>query len=165
MTIIETFQQAYEFNRGRTLGLLDRVEKCPNPAAALGWRPGPGRAHVAWQLMHIGITEELFASERLATKPGRFRELWDRFKGGSTPDDQIPTLDDIRTVLAGGREDLFNTLTELDLARLDEVIWEARDGRKLTLRAVLQIINWHEPHHQGQAHLTLNLFDAANRAS
>jgi len=161
MSTFETFRQAYEFNRARTLGVLERVEKTADPLACLAWRPGQGRAHVAWQLTHIGVTEAIFAAERLATKEGRFRPLWDRFKGGSTPDDRIPSAAEIRDVLAGGREDLLATLAEKTESQLDEVVWEMKDGRKLTLRGVLQIISWHEAHHQGQAHLTLNLFDAA----
>lgn len=162
MNIFEVHQAQFEFNRTRTLALLDRIEQSAEPSAALGWRPGPGRAHVAWQLMHIGVTEELFASERLAQEEGRFRDLWDRFKGGSTPDDQIPTTTQIRDVLAAGREDLLATLSELDESRLDEVVWEARDGRRLSLRTTLQVIGWHEPHHQGQAHITLNMYDVVS---
>ena len=30
----------------RTLGLLDKIAAEPDPAAVLGWRPGPGRAHI-----------------------------------------------------------------------------------------------------------------------
>ena len=41
-----------EYQRGRTLGLLEQIEKHPAGEKALGWRPGPGRAHIAWQLMH-----------------------------------------------------------------------------------------------------------------
>ncbi len=161
MSLIDTYQEQYEFNRGRTLGLLDRLEKMTDPQTALGWRPGAGRAHIGWQLMHIGVTEELFAVERLAKKTGRFQELWDRFKGGSTPDDKIPTVGQIRDVLAGGREDLLATLRDQDETKLDVFAWEARDGRRLTLRDTLQIISWHEAHHQGQAHITLNLFHAS----
>ena len=160
MTIFETYQQCYAFNRGRTLAVLERIEKSANPQECLAWRPGQGRAHVAWQLMHIGVTEAIFAAERLATKDGRYRELWDRFKGGSTPDDQIPSPAEVRDVLAAGREDLLKTLAEMNESQLDEVVWEAKDGRQLTLLSVLQIISWHEAHHQGQAHITLNLFDA-----
>ncbi|MBI2479325.1 MAG: DinB family protein [Planctomycetia bacterium] len=161
MTFCEMCVEQYEFNRGRTLGLLDRIEKMPEPQAALGWRPDVGRAHIGWQLMHIGVTEELFAVDRLAKKEGRFQQFWDRFKGGSTPDDDLPTVAQIRDVLAAGREDLLVTLSEQDEAKLDEFAWEARDGRRLTLRATLQIIGWHEAHHQGQAHITLNLYNAA----
>lgn len=93
---------AVQGTRPRTLGLLDAIEALPNPAAALAWRPGSGRAHIAWQLMHIGITEELFATERLAPhKAGSWTELWPRFRGGSTPDDDIPSIGRIREVLAG----------------------------------------------------------------
>lgn len=161
MSVFETYQHAFEFNRGRTLSLLDRVEATADPQRCLAWRPGQGRAHVAWQLMHIGITEAIFAAERLATKEGRYRELWERFRGGSTPDNEIPTTAEIRAVLAGSREDLLSSLSQKNDSQLDQFAWEARDGRQLTLRNVLQIINWHEAHHQGQAHITLNLFSSS----
>ena len=98
MSTIDTLIKHYEFNRGRTLGLLDAIEQTGGAAEVLGWRPGAGRAHIAWQLMHIAITEEIFASERLATdKPQAFTELWPRYKGGSTPDDEIPSSDEIES--------------------------------------------------------------------
>jgi len=160
VTVIETLLGQYEFNRGRTLGLLDAIEQQAQPRAVLRWRPGPQRAHMAWQLMHIGVAEQLFASERLATKEGRHRELWDRFQGGSTPDDDIPDSRQIREVLAAGREDLLATLSAYDETQLDDFVWEARDGRRLKLLDVLRIISWHEAHHQGQAHITFNLWKA-----
>ncbi|QDU93229.1 DinB family protein [Lignipirellula cremea] len=161
MSVFETFTQHFEFNRGRTLGLLERMEREADLPAALAWRPGAGRAHIAWQLMHIGITEEIFAVERLAKGTGKFSDLWSRFQGGSTPDDQIPSADEIRQVLATGREELLGTLAGLSESQLGDIMWEARDGRKLTLLSVLQIISWHEAHHQGQAHITFNLFKAS----
>ena len=125
MSTAESFFKTYDFHRSRTLDLLDRVLQEPDPQAVLGWRPGPGRAHIAWQLMHIGVTEEIFATERLAPeKVGAFQELWPRFRGGSTPDDDIPTPD--------------------------------------VIRRVLYILGWHEAHHHGQAHITLNLYKAAH---
>lgn len=163
MNLFETYQEQYAFNRSRTLGLLDRIEKMSDPQAVLAWRPGEGRAHIGWQLMHIGVTEELFAVERLAKKEGRFPDLWSRFRGGSTPDDDVPTVAQIREVLAAGREELIETLGIQDAAKLDEIAWEAPDGRRLTLKTTLQIINWHEAHHQGQAHITLNLFNARSK--
>ena len=122
MSAAETFLKAYDFNRTRTLDLLDRVLKEPDPIKVLGWRPGPGRAHIAWQLMHIGVTEELFATERLAPhKTGAFQELWPRFRGGSTPDDDIPSADLIRQVLDDGRAHLRQTLLEIPDARLGDI--------------------------------------------
>ncbi len=161
MSTIAIHVQAYRHNRTRTLGLLDKLEKDSN-LDALGWRPGAGRAHIAWQLMHIGVTEEIFASERLnPSKPGCFTELWPRFRGGSTPDDSIPSITEIRTVLQSGREHLEDTLTGYNDSRLSEIPPSLKE-RGLTVLDVLHIISWHESHHHGQAHLTYNLFRARN---
>jgi len=162
MSTLHSLIAAYQFNRPRTLGLLDKIEQEKEPQKILGWRPGLGRAHIAWQLMHIGITEELFATERLVpgSKPA-FADLVPRFKGGSTPDDEIPPAAVIRRVLNESRAHLLETLARFgdkDLGTIPEAFKE----RKLTLVEVLQIIAWHEPHHQGQAHITLNLYRAAH---
>jgi uncharacterized damage-inducible protein DinB len=160
--IIQTFSESYKFYRARTLGLLDAVCALGDPAAALAWRPGPGRAHIGWQLMHIGITEEIFATERLAPhKQGAWTDLWPRFRGGSTPDDNVPSPDVIRRTLAEAREHLLATLAEYTDARLGEIPPPLAE-RKLTVRDVLHIIGWHEAHHHGQAHITLNLYKAAH---
>lgn len=152
--------ECYEFNRTRTLDLLSSVEQEDNAGTILGWRPATGRAHIAWQFMHIGITEEIFASERLSQdKPQAYLELWPRFRGGSVPDDRLPSVGDLREVLAESRLHLIDTLqsfTDDDLLEIPEGFKE----RGLPLRTVLQIIAWHEAHHQGQAHLTFNLYKA-----
>ncbi len=161
MNVFDFHLQCYQFNRTRTLGLLDQIATLPAPQEILGWRPGPGRAHLAWQLMHIGVTEEIFATERLAKKPAAFNELWPRFRGGSTPDDDIPTLEHIRRVLDESRMQLVATVGDLNEASLNELppLWKERG---LPLSTVLQIIGWHEAHHQGQGHLTLNLWKASH---
>ena len=160
MSTLDTLIKSYEFNRVRTLGLLNRAEQEADPREPLGWRPAEGRAHVAWQLMHIGVTEETFATERLAPdKAGAFTELWPRFRGGSTPDDDIPSADEIRRVLNEGREHLLDSLSQFDEDNLGDIP-EAFKERGLTLLDVLHIIGWHEGHHQGQAHITLNLYKA-----
>ncbi len=163
MTTTDLFAQSYAFHRKRTLDLLERIEKEPDPLRVLGWRPGPGRAYIGWQLMHIGITEELFATERLAPhKAGAWTELWPRFRGGSTPDDDIPSPQLIRDVLSGSREHLLATLKEFGDDRLGEIP-EALKQRGYTVRDVLCLIGWHEAHHQGQAHITLNLYKAQTK--
>jgi uncharacterized damage-inducible protein DinB len=166
MSTLHSLIAAYQFNRPRTLGLLDKIEQDKEPQKILGWRPGPGRAHIAWQLMHIGITEELFATERLVlgSKPA-FADLVPRFKGGSTPDDEIPQTALIRKVLNESRAHLLETLGRFgdkDLGTIPEALPEPMKQRKLILVDVLQIIAWHEPHHQGQAHITLNLYKATH---
>ena len=160
MSRIEQAVEALAFNRVRTLATLDRIAQEPNVQEVLGWRPGPGRAHLAWQLMHIGVTEELFASERLKPeKPGQWLELWPRFRGGSTPDDDIPTLNQIREVLAGARQRLIDTLRTFNDSQLDWIA-PALAQRQLKLLDVLHILSWHEAHHQGQAHITMNMYKA-----
>jgi uncharacterized damage-inducible protein DinB len=158
MSTAKTFIESYQFYRQRTLGLLDKIESLPDPHDALSWRPGPGRAHIGWQLLHIGVTEEIFATERLMPdKQGMFTELWPRFRGGSTPDDDVPEPAVIRRVLADARAHLLETLSHFGDERLGEIP-PALAARKVTVRDVLYIIGWHEAHHQGQAHITLNLY-------
>ena len=164
MAILDVYVQSYDFNRSRTLGLLEKIEAESNTAAILGWRPGDGRAHIGWQLMHIGISEEIFATERLAPhKQGNWTDLWPRFRGGSTPDDDVPSPSQIREVLEGGRQHLLETLADYGDDRLEEIP-EALKERGLTIRTVLDILAWHEGHHQGQAHITLNIYKATQAA-
>jgi uncharacterized damage-inducible protein DinB len=153
-----------DFARDRTLGTLDAIEKLPQPQAILGWRPGPGRAHIAWQLLHVGITEELFATERFRGTTPAFGDLVPRFKGGSTPDDIIPNAAEIRRILAETLDHLRATIQGLSADDLDTVP-PALAQRNITIGKALQILVWHEAHHQGQAHLTLNLYKAQHGIS
>lgn len=161
MSTIEILQQCFAFNRARTLVTLADIEKLPDPQAALAFRLGPGRAHIAWQLMHVAITEEIFATERLAPdKPPKWTELWPRFRNGSRADDDVPTPALIRQVLAESRQRLLQTLSGWGDHQLGDIP-PALAERKLTFHDALNIISWHEAHHQGQAHAALNSFKAA----
>lgn len=161
MSTIEILTKSFAFNRARTKALLDEIEKLPRPQEALAFRPGPGRAHIGWQLMHVGITEEIFATERLAPeKPGKWKELWPRFRGGSKPDDDVPSAATIRQVLDEARQRLLETLSTYTDDRLGEIPPPLAE-RKLTFHDVLHILSWHEAHHQGQAHATLNTYRAS----
>src|SRR5262245_53930699 len=158
MSTIAITRDQMEFNRTRTLTTLDDIAKQANPQAILGYRPGPGRAHIAWQLMHTGITEELFATERLfeGAKPA-WPDLVPRFKGGSTPDDEIPSVGEIRKVLDESRAHLVAALGKFTDADLPTIFpWFKERG--WTFARVLQVLSWHECHHQGQAHITYNLW-------
>ena len=161
MSATELSIKNLEFARARTLGLLEGIAKEPDPQAILAWRPGAGRSHIGWQLLHIAITEEIFATERLVPqKESQWKELLPRFRGGSTPDDDVPSVGMIREVLTGAREHLLGTLRAIGDDRLDEIP-EALRERKLTVRDVFFILAWHEAHHQGQSHLTWNLYKAS----
>lgn len=161
MSVINVTTELWKFNRGRTLATLDTIAKLPQPQDVLRWRPGTGRAHIGWQLMHVAVTEEIFATERLLGTSLINPELVARFRGGSTPDENVPSLEEIRTQLESSRRRLLETVStfrEEDLSKVPEALRE----RGWSVATVLQVVAWHEAHHQGQAHITLNLWKAAH---
>ena len=152
-------QSFLEFSRRKTLELIESIAKRPNPKAILAWRPGAGRAHVAWQLMHIAATDDRHLHVRMKGGAPVDADFVRRFAGGSVPDDDIPTMETIRSYLADRRAELLahlQGLAESDLAKKpnDQAPWAYQDW--------FQLLTWHEAHHQGQAHLTLNLWRIAN---
>jgi len=157
MTIADLLE-VLDFNRQKTLATLDAIAKLPDPAKALGWRPGPGRAHIAWQLMHIAATDDRHVHVRMTGGQPQEAENVRRFAGGSTPDENIPSIDEIRRYLTVQRENVTTYLKKLDPAMLDRKPIEAAPWAH---REWVKVLSWHEAHHQGQAHITLNLFKAA----
>ena len=105
-----------DFNRAKTLATLDAIAKLPEPKKALGWRPGPGRAHIAWQLMHIAATDDRHVHVRMTGGQPQEAENVRRFAGGSTPDDDIPSVDEIRHYLTVQRQNVIAYLQKLDAA-------------------------------------------------
>ena len=163
MSEVSAMLNLLEFVRTRTIGTLDEIAKQPDPAAVLRWQPGPGRAHLGWQLTHIGITEELTATERLNGTVPAYADMVPRFKIGSTPDENVPDAVTIRQILDQSRGHLIETLSQIKDEDLETIRpWYTERG--WTLRRLLQILVWHESHHQGQAHLTLNLWKANHPA-
>src|SRR5262249_44498598 len=82
-----------------------------------------------------------------------------RFAGGSTPDDDIPSVDVIRRYLADRRSALLDHLAGLSDADLatrpsEQIPWPYQEW--------FTLLAWHEAHHQGQAHLTFNLYKSAH---
>lgn len=146
-----------EFARKHTNDLLDKLAKEENVHDILAWRPGPRRAHLAWQLMHLGATDDRHLNVRMKQGEPNNAEYVRRFAGGSTPDDDIPTLDTIRQYMADRRRDLLAHLRSLDNSQLPG---KPNDQAPWTYQEWFQVLAWHEAHHQGQAHLTLNLYKA-----
>lgn len=148
-----------DYNRTRTNALLEGIAKEADPAAILGWRPGPGRAHIAWQLMHVAATDDRHVHVRMTVGQPHDAEFVRRFAGGSTPDDDIPTVDQIRSYLASQRAAMIEHLRGLDPSMIDQ---KPAETQPWVYREWIKMLAWHEAHHHGQAHLTLNLFK--NRA-
>ncbi len=151
-----------EFARKKSLDLLDTIAKRPDAAALLAWRPGPGRAHIAWQLMHVGATDDRHLNVRIGGKTAKEPENEKRFAGGSTPDDTIPSVDEIRKYLLAHREAL---LALLDASSEEELAKKPYEQSTFTLEEWFRVWNWHEAHHHGQAHLTFNMYKAAHPAA
>ena len=66
----------------------------------------------------------------------------------------------------GECEVLLATLSkfgENDLGKAPDALPEQIRQRIPTLMHVLHVLAWHEPHHQGQAHITLNLWNATQK--
>jgi hypothetical protein len=149
-----------DFSRQKTLVLLDTLAKEVNVKAILGWRPGPGRAHIAWQLMHIAATDDRHVHVRMKGGESQQPDYVRRFAGGSTPDDDVPALEEIRRYLAAQRQELLAHLRTLDDSALDR---KPNEQAPWTYREWIKLLSWHEGHHQGQAHLTFNLYRAAHK--
>ena len=162
---LPTLLAAIDFSHNRLLGLLDTIEQsCEQSGcapAALAWRPGPGRAHIGWQAMHLAATLDRYLNVRLLGGEPSDPALIDHFASGSTPsDDRVPTLADIRSTLAkhhGAFRAYVAGLTVADLARVLDL---PNNVRRSVGESIL-LLTWHEAHHHGQIHLTWNCFKAA----
>lgn len=157
MTYTDFLIDHIEANRAFTMRTFERAVELD----ALGWRPGPGRAHCAWQFMHVAATEEVFACKRFHDRDVKNHALVEAYQHGSTPVDEIPAADAIRSYLTEARAMVIDAIRELDESQLD-VIPPMMAERNRTYKQGLHLVSWHEGHHQGQAHITLNLFE--NRA-
>src|SRR5690606_21469432 len=94
----QTLLAQFDFGRQRLLGSLQAIEKSgANLADVLKWRPGPGRAHIAWQAMHCAATLDRYLNVRLLGRPETDPELVKNFGGGSTPSDE--NVPDLPTIL------------------------------------------------------------------
>jgi len=143
------------FVRTKTKALVDAVAALPDPAAALAWQPGPGRANVGWQLMHIAATDDRHLNSRMKGGEPVSPDYMKRYAVGSTPDANVPSPATIAAYLDERRAAMLAhlmTLTDDDLAKKpnDQAPWVYSEW--------FQVLAWHEAHHHGQAHLTLNLF-------
>jgi len=152
------FEPFLELSRRKTLELLDHISKQADPRAILSWRPGPGRAHLAWQFMHVAATEDRHVHVRMKGGEAKEPELVRRFAGGSTPDDDIPDAATIRRYLDDRRQELLAHMRTLSAADLER---KPNEAAQWNYRDWFQILTWHEGHHHGQAHITFNLYRAA----
>lgn len=155
---LNTLLTALDFTRSRLLGSLDLIEKSgQDTAKALAWRPAPGRAHIAWQAMHCAATHDKFVNVTLKGAGPKDEALVANYGINSVPSDQnVPTLADIRSTLESHFSAFRGHLAGLKPEDLSRKLPSNR-----TLGEAIMLYTWHEAHHQGQIHLTWNLYKQA----
>lgn len=151
-----------DFSRAQLLGSLDAIEKAgPDVQQVLAWRPGPGRAHIAWQAMHCAATLDRYLNVRLLNKTETDPDLVARYGGGSSPSDEnIPTMSTIRQTLQAHLDPFRRYIAEATPGLLAEKRQFGNTER--TIGDAIVLLLWHETHHQGQIHLTWNCYKAAH---
>lgn len=155
----DTILAVVDFSRARLLGSLDAVEKGNRPDA-LAWRPAPARAHIAWQAVHCAATLDKYFNVYLSNRPPVNAMVVDQYGGGSVPEDVVPSLAEIRTLLDAGFKDYRAHVAALSPADFARTVVTGNKARSVGESVIL--LAWHEAHHQGQIHLTWNLFKAAH---
>lgn len=151
-----------DFSRSRLLGILETIEKSGQDVAkVLAWRPSPGRAHIAWQAMHCAATHDRYLNVGLRGGAPKDADIVAGFGGGSVPSDtNVPSLPAIREALTARFADLRGYIATLTPADLDQRKMMGKVERSIGESIVL--LAWHEAHHQGQIHLTWNMYKAAH---
>ena len=158
-----TLTSMMDFARARLVGTLDAIEKSgQNVHDVLLWRPGKGRAHMAWQAMHCAASHDrYYHTVALGLPNPSDPALVTAYAGGSTPSDTDPAdLARIRATLQKHLTPFREFVSTRTPEQLDEMIGPPDRRRKLGEAVVL--LAWHESHHQGQMHLTWNLYKAAH---
>jgi hypothetical protein len=159
---VPTFVACLDYNRSRLIGTLDAIEKSGQPMdKVLSWRPGPGRAHMAWQFLHCAATHDRYLNVNLLGTSPRHPDLIAGYAGGSTPSDaNVPSVAYIRQMLEATFADFKAKVQQFTPTDLDRLAGPA--GKEAPIGQRLLLLAWHEAHHQGQIHLTWNLYKAAS---
>jgi hypothetical protein len=150
-----------DFARTRLLGTLEAIEKSGRPAAdVLSYRPGPKRAHLAWQFLHCGATHDKYFNAYLRGEVPTDPNLVTSYGGGSTPADPVTTtFADIRATLEKTFSPYRSYIAQTTPAELART-YTLPNGMTRTVGESIILLAWHESHHQGQIHLTWNCYQA-----
>ena len=112
--------------------------------------------------MHCAATHDRYLNVNLKKAPAMDEKLVADFAGGSTPSDQsVPTFSEIREKLAATFTPFRDYIAALSAKDLDTK-FVGRDGKERSIGEAIVLMAWHEAHHQGQIHLTWNIYKAAN---
>ena len=145
------------YNRNLTREVISGMEKTGQFEAALRFRPPTGRAPIAFQLMHIAAADDVLLAENLALRPPISAAFIDQYARGKPSAAVHPTRAVIEEYLSKTSKALRAHIKGMRAAELDRKPHPKAWG---TNYEMLQNVVFHEAHHQGQAHLTLNIFRA-----
>jgi len=150
----EHVRKQLEFSRSRVNALLDDIDKTGKADQVLKWSAGKGRAPIGWQLMHIAASEDGMASG-LIGKEAVISESFARdFRSFKELPQSMPSAAELRRYLEDSRSSLLRAVEKFD-SPLDQ---KSAPDAPFDCGTAFQIIQWHEPHHHGQAHATFNLY-------
>jgi len=163
MADLTTIFSVFDFTRDRLLSSLDAIAKSgQNVEQVLVWRPGAGRAHIAWQAMHCAATHDRYVNVRIKGGEPTDVALCEAFAGGSSPSDSnVPSMAEIQGKLKLHFDAIKSFLETADLA----AVTDFPNNIKRTVAESAVLLAWHEAHHQGQIHLTWNLYKGAHGMS
>jgi hypothetical protein len=155
----ETLIAGLDFARARLLNILSAIEKSGQDLpTVLAWRPGPGRAHIGWQAMHCAATHDKYLNVHLKGGKPKDESLVANYGGGSTPSDQnVPDMPTILSSLETHYPPFRDYIAQATAADMERKLPSGR-----TLAESIVLFTWHEAHHQGQIHLTWNLYKQAH---
>ncbi len=147
-----------KYNRSLVNEVLAKIEKTGRAEEIINWSPPTGRASIAFQLMHIAASDDILLSENLRTTAPVSAKYIDDYARGKPAPRSHPSLKEIKKYLAATSAKLAAHVKTMSTADLD---------KKPTLKAwgtnyeMVQSIIFHEAHHQGQMHISWNMFKAA----
>jgi len=150
---ISTVLSQMELNRSVTFRLLDEIEKTGKANQILGWSVGD-HAPIGWHFMHLAASEDRFAVMLGAPKLVS-EDYSTRFSSGKDAPRDVPSISAMRKYLDESRASLIDALERFDLSKSGE---KPSADAPFDYGTVIKIISFHEPHHQGQAHATFNLY-------
>lgn len=156
---IPTLLASLDFGSARLLNTLSTIEGSGQDVRKVfAWRPGPGRAHIGWQAMHCAATLDRYLNVGVKGGKPQDEALVASFAGGSKPSDEnVPDLASVRAALERCYAHFRDHVAALQPADLERKLPNGR-----TLGESIILLAWHEAHHQGQIHLTWNLYKEAH---
>lgn len=159
----QTLVSVLDFGRARLLGIMTTIENSGQDVnKVLAWRPGPGRAHIGWQLMHCAATLDRYLNVGMVGGKAKDEAIVNAFGGGSTPSDQnVPTMEAIKNKLETTYAEFRAYVAGISSEEM-ATKRVGQPGKERVLSEAFILLAWHEAHHQGQIHLTWNLYKAAH---